>query len=240
LRFPRVLKIRYDKGIEDALKYEEFLKFYENLQHNNITREKRKVEDLLPDEMADFDKKRKKVDKYTKILESFRDTDTNNVNKISDLFNGNEFLILNIDENLSKNIEQKKILECIIVENGGNKVQNFLQSTTHIIASKLDIRAQNLLKSNDVNIYNPKWITDTVKYNKHMKLSPLYLTHINKATAEKFSYRMDKYNDDYYDYVTSDTLIEIFNSMGHIKINSFAEIIKDLKKEYGDKFNLLN
>jgi DNA ligase-4 len=79
LRFPRVLKVRFDKAVEDGMKYDELLKFYENAQHTQIMKEKRKVEDILPDDIGDMDKKRKKVDKYTKILECFRDTDTNNV-----------------------------------------------------------------------------------------------------------------------------------------------------------------
>jgi DNA ligase-4 len=80
LRFPRVEKVRFDKAVEDAMRYDELLLFYESAQHNQIMREKRKVEDVLPEDIGDIDKKRKKVDKYTKILEAFRDTDTNNVN----------------------------------------------------------------------------------------------------------------------------------------------------------------
>lgn len=81
IRFPRVINIRYDKAWSEALKFDELHKFFEDVQHNQIIRDKRKLEDIGPEDMLelDKDKKRKKVDKFTKILESFRDTDTNNV-----------------------------------------------------------------------------------------------------------------------------------------------------------------
>jgi DNA ligase-4 len=230
LRFPRVVKVRYDKSCEDAMKYEELLKFNENAQHNQVMREKRKVEDVLPDDIGDLIGKKKKIDKFNKIQESFRDTDTNNINKLSVLFNGLEFLVLNIDDNIQLNTQQKKSLEYNIVENGGTKVQNYLSSTTHVIASKMDIRAQNLLKTKDVNIFNPKWITDSIKYHKLMKVSPLYLTYANKATKELFSQTIDKYNDDYYEYVNKENLVEIFNSMKSVDLSD--SMIRDLKERY--------
>jgi hypothetical protein len=145
-----------------------------------------------------------------------------------------EFLILNIDENIQINTQQKKTLEFSIVENGGNKVQNFLTSTTHIIASKLDIRAQNLLKTKDVNIFNPKWIIDSIKYNKLMKLSPLYLTYANKDTKELFSQTIDKHSDDYYEFVTKEHLTEIFMNMKTVKLTD--SMILELIDKY--KFNI--
>lgn len=96
LRFPRVVKIRFDKEVKDAMQFEEVLKFYQNsLQHNHLLKTKRRIDN---DDLEDIDLKIKSKDKndgsviagkesklikkrgkYTKLLEDFKDTDTRNV-----------------------------------------------------------------------------------------------------------------------------------------------------------------
>ena len=176
LRFPRVVKTRFDKSWNDALQYDELIKLYDislnNVKKNNelyksdsnndgnvlqhkhiIKRGKRKnIMNSLESE-ADSDisseefrgKKNKKDEIYSRILPSFRDTDTTYVNKISNLFQGFQFLILLLDDSVTLNSTMKQNLEYLIVEHGGEKVQNYLSSVTHIIGNKFDLRAQNIL-----------------------------------------------------------------------------------------------
>ena len=47
---------------------------------------------------------------------------------------------------------------------------------THIISNKIDFRAKNVLKLNDVNIMKSKWVEDCVKNKKILKISPKDLT----------------------------------------------------------------
>lgn len=140
-------------------------------------------------------------------------------------------MILNLDDNLSVNLNSKKSLECSIVENGGSKVQNYLPSTTHVISSKIDIRTSNLIKKYDINIFSPKWLFDCIKYNKLIHLSPLYLVYVNKETQRLFLNSIDKYNDSYVNLVTKDSLLEIFKSMKSYKegedINNINNIINN-------------
>lgn len=236
LRFPRVVNIRYDKCWEDAMKFEEILKFYGDLQNNLLNKDKRKLDDFANEELDLVkEKKRKKVDKFTKILETFRDTDTNNITKVSNLFKGMEFLVLTLDDNLINHTQKKKALECSIVEQGGIKVQNFLPSTTHVIASKLDVRGQNILKTNDINIYNPKWVYDSIRCNKLMTISPLYLTYANRETKKQFVYTIDKFNDNYYEDLTPESLAELFLSMKEYeKDEDFNFVMQEIKKEYSE------
>ncbi len=56
--------------------------------------------------------------KYTKLVEFYRETDTKDVIKKSDMFKGMEFYIVNVDENIAN----KPFLESRIVENGGKRV----------------------------------------------------------------------------------------------------------------------
>ena len=273
LRFPRVVKTRFDKSWNDALQYDELIKLYDislnNVKKNNelyksdsnndgnvlqhkhiIKRGKRKnIMNSLESE-ADSDisseefrgKKNKKDEIYSRILPSFRDTDTTYVNKISNLFQGFQFLILLLDDSVTLNSTMKQNLEYLIVEHGGEKVQNYLSSVTHIIGNKFDLRAQNILKLHDVNILKSKWVEDCVKNKKIMKISPKYLTYANKETKEIFSNTIDKYGDSFYEEVDIQTLEGIFENIKIKDIDKEYEIaLEELLKEYKDNelFNQL-
>ena len=273
LRFPRVVKTRFDKSWNDALQYDELIKLYDislnNVKKNNelyksdsnndgnvlqhkhiIKKGKRKnIMNSLESE-ADSDisseefrgKKNKKDEIYSRILPSFRDTDTTYVNKISNLFQGFQFLILLLDDSVTLNSTMKQNLEYLIVEHGGEKVQNYLSSVTHIIGNKFDLRAQNILKLHDVNILKSKWVEDCVKNKKIMKISPKYLTYANKETKEIFSSTIDKYGDSFYEEVDIQTLEGIFENIKIKDIDKEYEIaLEELLKEYKDNelFNQL-
>ena len=66
------------------------------------------------------------------VVEFYRETDTSDVKKTSDIFLGLEFYIVNTDESIAS----KPFLERLIVQHGGKKVQNLVRTTTHIIAER--------------------------------------------------------------------------------------------------------
>ena len=269
LRFPRVVKTRFDKCWSDTLQYNELIKLYDislnnvkknnelyksdnndgNLQHKHIIKKgKRKniMNSLENDADSDISsedfrgKKNKKDEIYSKILPSFRDTDTTAVNKISNLFQGFQFLILLLDDNVTLNSTMKQNLEYLIVEHGGEKVQNYLSSVTHIIGNKFDLRAQNILKLHDVNILKSKWVEDCVKNKKIMKVSPKYLTYANEDTREIFSSTIDEYGDSYYEEIDVQTLEGIFENIKIKNIDKeYNEALDNIMKEYKDN-ELLN
>lgn len=135
---------------------------------------------------------------------------------------------------------QKRTLEASVVENGGSKVQNFLPSTTtHVVASKLDIRAQNILKKNDIDIYKPKWVIDSIKYKKLMPKSPFYLTHASKNTQYFFSNNYDCFGDSFFEEIIPETLKEVF---GNIKIDQglYDKVILESDKVKNSNSNANN
>ena len=262
LRFPRVEKTRFDKNWSDVLQYNELIKLYDisvnnvkknndlyneeenKVQHKHIIK-KGKRKNIMNSLESDFDsdissedfrgKKNKKEELYSRILPSFRDTDTSYVNKISNLFNGFQFLILLLDDNANINSTMKQNLEYLIVEHGGEKVQNYLSSVTHIISNKVDLRAKNIIKMHDVNIIKSKWVEDCIKNKKLMKISPKYLTHANEETLEIFKSTIDDYGDSYFEEVDIPTLEGIFENIQITNIEKeYNSAIKDLLKEYKD------
>ena len=267
LRFPRVEKTRFDKGWNEVLQYDELIKLYDislnnvkknnemylseenNVQHKHIIKKgKRKnimnsLENDIDSDISSEDfrgKKNKKDEFYSRILPSFRDTDTSFVNKISNLFSGFQFLILLLDDNVNINSTMKQNLEYLIVEHGGEKVQNYLSSVTHIISNKVDLRAKNIIKVHDVNIIKSKWVEDCIKNKKLMKISPKYLTYANEETQELFKNTIDDYGDSYFEEVDIPTLEGIFENIQIKDIDKeYNSAIKDLMKEYKNN-ELLN
>lgn len=267
LRFPRVEKTRLDKNWSDVLQYDELIKLYDislnnvkknnemyksdenKVQHKHIIRKGKKknimnsLENDIDSDISseDFLGKKNKADEiYSKFLPSFRDTDTSFVNKISNLFSGFQFLILLLDDNVNVNSTIKHNLEYLIVEHGGEKVQNYLSSVTHIISNKFDLRAQNIIKVHDVNIIKSKWVEDCIKNKKLMKISPKYLTYANEETRELFKNTIDEYGDSYYEEIDRPTLEGIFENMEIKDIDKeYNSAINDLLKEYKDN-ELLN
>lgn len=48
--------------------------------------------------------------------------------------------------------------------NSGQKVQNFMQGTTHVIAVSADsARISNLIHRHQINVIHPKWVIDCDK-----------------------------------------------------------------------------
>ena len=87
------------------------------------------------------------------------DTNVSKVEVVSKIFIECEFYVINTN----KKIITKHKLEKLIVANGGTKVQNFLITNTHLIASKEDLFTRNILQKYDVNIIKPDWVLDCVK-----------------------------------------------------------------------------
>lgn len=146
------------------------------------------------------------------------------------MFKNCEFLFLNLDEIINKDLQLKKELETLVVQNGGNKVQNYLPNTTHVIAFKKDVRVNNILKKNDIDIYKPKWVQDCIKYKKLMPKTPFYLIHSSKESQNYFSKNYDSFGDSYYENVNKDHLREIFEN---IKIDD-----SKVNKIFFEDFNL--
>lgn len=137
LRFPRVVKIRYDKDWHECMTYEDMQKMLYDSEkaQRNIKRRTRKNSGHSDPEEEKADnnmpKKRTKIGRDLAVLEQYKDTDVSMVNVISNLFKNCEFYIVNNDNSYVT----KGFLEEQIAKYGGTKVQNFLFTNTHIIAS---------------------------------------------------------------------------------------------------------
>lgn len=77
-------------------------------------------------------RKRVKTTKELSVLPQFSDTDVSHIKVEGDLFKNCEFYFVNNDNVYGT----KSQLEELVWKHGGSKVQNFLMTNTHIIASQ--------------------------------------------------------------------------------------------------------
>ena len=220
------------EGDEDEMQHKHIIKKNRrkdilNTLENNI------IDDDLSSDISKMDKRKKRNEFLYKLLPSFRDTDTSGVSKISNLFQGCTFLVLLLDESVDKNSSMKQSIEYLIVEHGGEKVQNYLPSVTHIISNIIDFRAKNILKQNDVNVMKSKWVEDCVKYKKILKISPKYLTYANEQTKELFAKTIDIYGDSYFEEIDLNGLEGIFENIKIINLDvEYEKSVNKMMKEY--------
>lgn len=188
LRFPKVHKIRYDKNWDQATTLSEFNGIMDTFARG-LTEKTAKIEEAHKKDASKVPRKRKReIQVKGEVLQAFRDTDTQGIIVNSDLFQGLEFFIAKAQD--------KPELEKLIVEYGGNKVQNFLSSTNYVIASdKNSIRIQNLIEKRDIDIIFPKWVLDCVKYGQILDFRPQYICHASSGLQTKFDNEFTKYGN---------------------------------------------
>jgi DNA ligase 4 len=187
LRFPKVHKIRYDKNWDQSTTFSELSGIMENFSRG-LTEKNAKIEEAHKEPGPIIRKKRKETLNKGDVMLAFRDTDTTNIIIKSEIFRNLEFYIAKSND--------KQELEKLIVEYGGNKVQNYLNTTTHVIATDINsIRVQNLVSKRDIDIISPKWIYDCVKYSKRLDIKPSYMVSISLSTQSFFDREYTKYGD---------------------------------------------
>lgn len=109
--------------------------------------------------------------------------------KKSEMFKGMEFYIVNVDEAIAN----KPYLESRIVEHGGKRVQNLMETTTHIIAASLTFKVRTLIENYDMNILSYKWIITCIERGFLVDLEPIYMIYANQRLKEYFLDNLDSY-----------------------------------------------
>lgn len=184
LRFPKTYKIRHDKNWDQATSLNELSGIMENYSRG-ITEKSSKIEEQSKEQT----KKRKKESiSKGQVLSAFKDTDTSGIMVKNGLFAGDEFYVVQAAD--------KAVIERLIVENGGVKVQNFMKNTKYVIAEDCySMKVQTLIEKQQVNVIRPLWVYDCVKFNNLLQLCPKYVAHANPELQVKFDLELTKYGD---------------------------------------------
>lgn len=125
------------------------------------------------------------------------------------MFEGMQFYIVNTDENRAS----KAYLETLIVTNGGNRVQNLMSSTTHLIGARADFRVRNIVAQYGMNVIDYRWILACVERGFLVDLEPLLMVSINEELRAYFKKNLDKYGDHFVQPVDADKLRQILDNV---------------------------
>ncbi|CAG9313591.1 unnamed protein product [Blepharisma stoltei] len=222
LRFPKVARIRYDKNWDQATSMTEVQTIIDSFKRG-ITEPTARIDAVqIEDEPTRKRKREIKTIPKGQVMPQFMDTDTSEIIPTSAIFDGCEFFIV------SCRGYDKSDLEIKIVENGGRKVQNYLPTVTHIIASdSSSMKVRNLIEKYGLDILSPDWLVDCVKYQEKMELRPKYVLHASDETRNYFEKEFTKYGDSLsIPYRSVDELLEIAKNFPERELNQVKKTIE--------------
>ena len=222
LRFPKVSRLRLDKSWDLCMTVAEV----QNLTQSLIRGDQPVPAAEVPQQSSP-PQKRYTGKRVGEVALFFKDTDTSDIQPLSQIFAGHEFLFLT----LRGCSQSKEELERLVVQYGGSKVQNFLQSTTDIIASDASVlKVQNFIQTFDLDIKKPEWILACVDTQEVVEAGPRYLLHTSSQTSEYIRTHFSPYGDAYFvDYYNAKDLMNVAMSVS-------KNIVDEAKGEMRDNW----
>ncbi|ESP05690.1 hypothetical protein LOTGIDRAFT_181463 [Lottia gigantea] len=204
LRFPRVECFRDDKPWFECLSTVEL----EELRQKSGGKLAGTRYDL--DDSAPVKKKRKVISRVVRptLGSRFKAIDTSNITQISKMLENKEICVINGSEDWPKPELEKKI-----VEYGGTIVQNPGGETYCILADKIAVRVNNLIKRNIYDIVKGTWFVRCIENETYIPWTPGDMIHISPKTQRKFDEDYDVYGDSYYTDTQEDQLKHVFDKM---------------------------
>ena len=149
LRFPRVEKVRYDKGYKDCMTVSEFLE--EVGRHHDKLKRTSKGDDS-PGDIPRRTIIKGKISKPigSRVLSAFKEVPGLIAKK--GVLEGYEIVVLNCGPK-----HRKEIVEAFIVENGGKRVQNCLKTTNIALAENLDFKCKLVNENFGLPVLKIEW-----------------------------------------------------------------------------------
>ncbi|KAK2168896.1 hypothetical protein LSH36_13g04032 [Paralvinella palmiformis] len=224
LRFPRVEKIRDDKMWYECMTITEV----EQLQQKCSGKLTGRLMEANEEEPV---KKRQRItSRHVRptVMAQFRGIDVTNVTKISEIFSGKEFCVINGTSTQSKSDLEKKI-----VEFGGSIIQNPRDSTFCVLANKISIKVKNIISKDVYDVVNINWLLHCVETKSCLLWKPNELIHISPKSEKKLAKMFDCHGDGYYDDTNVDDLKKVFNKIDEKSVVPLnVEDLAELEMEY--------
>ncbi|XP_050403534.1 DNA ligase 4 [Patella vulgata] len=214
LRFPRVECFRDDKPWFECLTTTE-LEELRQKSGGKLAGSRYELGDAEP-----VKKKRKVVSRVVRptVGSRFKAIDTSNITQISKMLEGKEICIINGSSDWSKSELEKKV-----VEFGGTITQNPDTSTFCVLAEKIAVRVNNLIKCDLYDIVKVSWFVRCINGEKWIPWTPGDMIHTSPASLRKFKLDYDEYGDSYTEDTTEDQLQEVFNNMKELSDDDVIE-----------------
>ncbi|KAJ3068801.1 DNA ligase (ATP) [Podochytrium sp. JEL0797] len=221
LRFPRFVKLRPDKGIEDALSQKGLEEYIAN--NDGRMQSRRFEEERGGGKRSGGSKSGAAVRSVATLAKEYLGAKLEKGEKVEDLIlEGLEVCVI---PGSVKNLEGmclKLELEKRILKHGGKCVQNANKDTTDcVIAEKPTVKVESYKRAETCDIVKASWILDCIDAGRKLPLEPKYMIFTSKKTKRYFQKVNDEYGDSFTRDVTDGGLRELFKRMtGHVPLTS--------------------
>ncbi|XP_045490979.1 DNA ligase 4-like isoform X2 [Colias croceus] len=208
LRFPRVMKVRSDKPVNDVLTLEEFQRLVAEKNAVIKLSTKRISEDQIDAVLSKT--RRTRTSKAIQVSDKFRTKQTGDVHVTSSALRDREVCVLSGDGGGEGGRGE---LVRIVEMHGGKHVVNPGPKTWCSVAGTLSFRIRKLIESNKFDIITASWLRNLAISEFPCSLSPLDMLSIKKETKVALSLEFDPYGDSYKEPIDEDTLKKCLTKM---------------------------
>ncbi|KAJ8736143.1 hypothetical protein PYW08_006799 [Mythimna loreyi] len=237
LRFPRILKVRDDKPVQDVMTLQEL----EALCADKGPVVKLSTNQITGDQIEEVKPRAKRKVQAPQVAEQFQITSGGDVEVTSKALLGRKLCILSEDDDCNRT-ELCKIIE----SHGGKVVANIGSDTWCSVAGKLTHRVRAVQAARSADVLSTAWLRALPPAPAPVPLQPLHALALTPATRLALARNYDAYGDSYTEPVDEDTLRKIFDKMdsdcermdGNIPIYLTRQEMLDLDKElFGEDSN---
>ncbi|XP_073957989.1 LOW QUALITY PROTEIN: DNA ligase 4 [Choristoneura fumiferana] len=209
LRFPRVMRIRRDKPVDDVMTLQDFQALIADkgpvIKLSTTTVDESQVE-------SEVRVRRKRTAQVLKVAEQFRARPAGEVEVVSKALQGREICVLSDTEDC-----KKSELIGIVESHGGKHVENVGPNTWCCVAGRLNFRVNSYITAQEVNIVSAAWLRSLPPSDTICSLSPIDMISINKKTKLALSRDYDRFGDSYQAFTNEDLLRACFAKMDELK-----------------------
>ena len=128
------------------------------------------------------------------VLDAFKLVDLSHIEKVDNLLEGHQVLIINYLKSFPKEKLQKEV-----VRHGGKIVLNCTEGTTLAIAAINDFRCEAMNKKYGISVLRTEWLIESIEKGKLIDYSPRYVIYASKWLQQRNITKFDKYGDSYID-----------------------------------------
>jgi len=213
LRFPRCLRVRYDKGVPDAMTLSQARSFYG--MNINTTKAIHFESEFMTHRKAKKTKASGRIQAVALPKRFYASLNTrpiiaSEVPMESTIFEGYEVCVLQADYKAPRDV-----LERIVIAHGGNIVANPTPHTAIVIAAHakspkvvnwIEAARRGASRLEAMDIVHFSWMHDSVSAGKVLPYAPRYMLYTSPRLKALFDVSMDAYMDSYFDPTTVDGL----------------------------------